>query len=78
MAELTEAGLKTLVTGATMVLGGMVPAFSIGWLTRHAMEALGRNPEAESAIRMNMILGIVFCEAIAIYALVVALLIKFV
>ncbi|MFP6800136.1 MAG: ATP synthase F0 subunit C, partial [Pseudomonas sp.] len=32
-----------------------------------AMEALGRNPEAENAIRTNMILGIAFCEAIAIY-----------
>jgi F-type H+-transporting ATPase subunit c len=42
------------------------------------MEALGRNPEAEPAIRGNLILAIAFAEAIAIYALVVALIIKFV
>ncbi len=42
------------------------------------MEAIGRNPEAESVIRTNMILGIVFAEAIAIYALVIALIVKFV
>ena len=37
-----------------------------------------RIAEAEPLIRTNMILGIVFAEAISIYALVVALLIKFV
>ena len=42
------------------------------------MQALGRNPEAEPVIRLNMILGLAFAEAIAIYALVVALIIKFV
>ena len=42
------------------------------------MNSLGRNPEAEPAIRLNMILGMGFTEAIAIYALVVALIIKFV
>ena len=43
-----------------------------------AMEALGRNPEAQPVIQTNMILGIAFAEAIAIYALVVAVMIGFV
>jgi F-type H+-transporting ATPase subunit c len=42
------------------------------------MEALGRNPEAESAVSTNLIVALAFTEAIAIYALVVALAIKFV
>ena len=42
------------------------------------MEAIGRNPEAADIVRTNMILGMAFAEAIAIYALVVALIIKFV
>ena len=42
------------------------------------MEALGRNPEAQPVITTNMILGIAFAEAIAIYALVVAVMIGFV
>jgi F-type H+-transporting ATPase subunit c len=42
------------------------------------MEAMGRNPEASGDIRTNMILAIVFAESVAIYALVVALLLKFV
>ena len=42
------------------------------------MESLGRNPEAAGPIRQNMILAIAFAEAIAIYALVVAVIIIFV
>ena len=44
----------------------------------HYLLALGRNPEAENAIRVNMILGIAFAEAIAIYALIVGIIIAFV
>jgi F-type H+-transporting ATPase subunit c len=43
-----------------------------------ALEALGRNPEARDAIFVPLILGLAFTEAIGIYALVVALIIKFV
>ena len=50
----------------------------IGILAAKAMEALGRNPEAAGQIQQNMILAIAFAEAIAIYALVVAIIIKFV
>jgi len=42
------------------------------------LEAIGRNPEAASKIQTNMILGVAFAEAIAIYSLVVALILKFV
>ena len=41
------------------------------------MEAIGRNPEAAGKIQTSMILAMAFTEAIAIYALVVALLLKF-
>jgi F-type H+-transporting ATPase subunit c len=47
-------------------------------LAAKAMESLGRNPEAAGPIQTNMILAIAFTEAIAIYALVVAVIIKFV
>ena len=43
-----------------------------------AMEALGRNPEAADKIFTPLILSLAFTEAIGIYALVVALIIKFV
>ena len=66
------------MTGVTVALGGAMPALAIGLLTAKAMEAIGRNPEAASEIRTSMILGVAFAEAIAIYALVAALIIKFV
>lgn len=69
---------RLLAPGLTIAIGGMVPSFAIGWLASRAMNALGRNPEASGAITTSMILSIAFCEAIAIYALVVALILKFV
>ena len=66
--------------GAALVIavGGFAPALAIGRIVGSAMEALGRNPEAQPAIQTNMILGVAFAEAIAIYALVVAIMIGFV
>ncbi len=69
---------KIIAIAAIMTLGTAIPAFSIGWLASKAMEAMGRNPEASSKIQTAMILAIAFAEAIAIYALVTALIIKFV
>ena len=71
-------GVRNLASALAIGLGSFGPAIGIGLLVSRAMEALGRNPEAEPAIRINMILGMGFTEAIAIYALVVALIIKFV
>jgi F-type H+-transporting ATPase subunit c len=61
-----------------MALGGIGPAIAIGMLVSKGLEAIGRNPEAASKVQTNMILGMAFAEAIAIYALVVALILKFV
>lgn len=69
---------KLLAIGAIMAIGITGPAISIGWLASRAMEAIGRNPEASGKIQTAMILAIAFAEAIAIYALVVALILKFV
>jgi len=68
----------TLMAGLTVALGSMVPALAIGLMAKAGLEATGRNPEAASEIRTSMILGIAFAEAIAIYCLVTALIIKFV
>ena len=53
-------------------------AKSIDKLAGKAMEAIGRNPEATGPVQQNMILGLAFAEAIAIYALVIAIIILFV
>ena len=67
-----------LVAGLAIAIGTIAPALSIGRFAAAAMEALGRNPEAERGISTNLIVALAFTEAIAIYALVVALAIKFV
>mgnify|MGYP001306927094 CR=1 FL=1 len=70
--------VQLIAAGATIVVGGIAPAIAIGKMASKAMEAIGRNPEAASKIQTNLILAIAFAEAIAIYALVVALIIKFI
>ena len=70
--------VKNIAAGLTIAIGGMVPALAIGRLAAEAMRALGRNPEAAGSVSSNLIVAIAFAEAIAIYALVVALAIKFV
>ncbi len=70
--------LQDMAAGLAIGLGALGPGLGIGFLAGKAMEALGRNPEARAPIQVNMILGIAFAEAIAIYALVVAIMIKFV
>ena len=69
--------LTTLAAGLAIGLGSLGPGLGIGILAGKAMEALGRNPEAQGAIQQNMILAIAFAEAIALYALVVAIIIFF-
>ncbi|MFA6039184.1 MAG: ATP synthase F0 subunit C [Candidatus Peribacteraceae bacterium] len=69
---------KNFFVAMTMVFGSMMPALAIGWISSKAMEAIGRNPEAASKIQTALVLTVAFAEAIAIYSLVVALIIKFV
>ncbi|MDD3498178.1 MAG: ATP synthase F0 subunit C [Candidatus Moranbacteria bacterium] len=69
---------KALGAALAMGLGAIGPGIGIGILAAKALEAIGRNPEAASKIQTIMILAIAFTEAIAIYALVIALIIKFV
>ena len=61
-----------------IAVGGIGPALGIGMGVRGAMDAIGRNPEAENAVRTTMIIGLGLAEAIAIYCLVIALIILFV
>ena len=61
-----------------ITLGSIAPAIAIGWIGSKGADAIGRNPEAAPRIQTAMILAIAFAEAIAIYALVVALVLKFV
>jgi F-type H+-transporting ATPase subunit c len=78
LLEFTDDGLKFIGAGLAIGIGGLAPALAIGMMAAKAMEAIGRNPEAQPVIQGSMILAIVFAEAIAIYALVVAIMIGFI
>jgi F-type H+-transporting ATPase subunit c len=68
---------QLIVPGITIALGVLGPAFAIGKIGAEALKAISRNPEASSKIQTAMILAIAFAEAIAIYVLVIALILKF-
>ena len=58
-------------------LGAIGPGIGIGLVAGPALSAMGRNPDAAGTIQSNMLIAIVFAEAVAIYALVIALVIFF-
>jgi F-type H+-transporting ATPase subunit c len=64
-AGLAAIGVAGAGAGIDIVVGG-------------AVQAMGRNPDFTPTIQTNMILGIAFSEAVAIYALAIALIILFV
>jgi len=70
--------IKLLAAGLAMGLGAIGPGIGVGLVALGALQAIGRNPEARGPIMTNMILGIAFAEAVAIYALVVAVVLIFV
>ena len=70
--------VRLLATAGAIAIGAIGPAIAIGLIGSRAADAIGRNPEAAPKIQTAMILAIAFAEAVAIYALVVALIIKFV
>lgn len=69
---------QQLAMALAIGLGAIGPGIGIGIAAGQAFSAIGRNPEAAPVIQTNLILGLAFAEAIAIYALLVALLIRFV
>ena len=59
-------------SAVAIAIGAIGPALSIGMIGAKAMEAIGRNPEAQGKILPAMLLALAFAEAIAIYALLIA------
>ena len=70
-------GLAAIGAGIA-VLAGLGSDVGEGNIAAHAMDAIGRNPEAVGVIRSNMILGIALAETTGIYGFAIAFLIIFV
>jgi ATP synthase F0 subunit c len=76
-ATAIAGGLKLVGAGLAMT-GAIGAGAGVGIVVGGAVQGIARNPDAAGQITTNMILGIAFAEAVAIYALVVALIILFV
>jgi F-type H+-transporting ATPase subunit c len=70
--------MKLIAAAVAIGAGALGPGLGIGMLGYGAMQALGRNPEARGPIMTNMMIAIGFAEAIAIYALIVAIMLIFI
>lgn len=69
---------KTLAMAVAVGFGMIGPGIGVGLVAASALEAIGRNPDAAGKIQPLMFTGIVFAEALAIFALVVGFIVKFV
>lgn len=70
--------MEQLAFGLTYALPAFGAALGAGLVGSAALNAAGRNPEKVGDIRTLMILGISFIDALAIIAIIVAIIAKFI
>ena len=74
-----DIGRGLIAVGAGLaVMTGMMTGAGQGYAAGKAVEAVGRNPEAEGKIRSMLILGAAIAETCAIYGMLIAFLVMFV
>jgi len=78
VAQLFADSIRMVAAGLAIGLGAIGPGIGVGIVGLGALQAIGRNPEARGPIMTNMILAIAFAEAVAIYALIIAIIMVFV
>jgi F-type H+-transporting ATPase subunit c len=69
-------GLVAIGAGIA-ALTGLGAAIAMGLIVSKSVESIARQPEAAGAIRMNMLLGLVFAETTALFGMVVGILLIF-
>lgn len=74
---MTDEGLRLIAAALAVGLGAVGPGVGAGLIFSGALQAMGRNPEAEGTLRTYMFLGFALTEALFIFALVISLLIAF-
>lgn len=77
VARAASQGWAWFGAAFAIAVGTIGPGLALGNGVGKAMEAIGRNPEAEPRIKNNMIVGLAFTEALSIYALLIALVLAF-
>lgn len=74
---MTDLGLVAIGAGIA-ILAGLGTGIGEGIAASKAVEAVGKNPDAEGKIRTMMIMGIALTETVAIYGMLISFLIIFV
>lgn len=71
-------GIGLVAIGAGLaVMTGMMTGIGQGFAAGKAVEAVGKNPEAEGKIRTTLILGCALAETCSIYGMLIAFVIIF-
>jgi F-type H+-transporting ATPase subunit c len=70
--------MEELAFGLTYAIPAAFAALGAGIVANGALNAAGRNPEKVGEFRTLMILGISFVDALAIIAIIVAIIAKFI
>lgn len=68
--------LAHLAAGLAIALGMLGPGLGLGNAVGKAVEAIGRNPEAQPKIQGTMVLGLAFIEFLGLLVFVVAFLLQ--
>ncbi len=68
---------SALGAGLSIGLGALGVGVGIGIASSKALEGMARQPDAEPKIVRNLLISIVFMEAVAIYCLVISLILLF-
>lgn len=69
--------VSTVIAALAIAIGTIGPAFAMGRVISHALDALARQPEAEKSIMKILFIGLAMIGLLAIYCLVVVLIILF-
>ena len=72
-----ELEAAKMIGAGLAVIGVIGPGIGIGWIFASFIIAVGRNPAARGEVFTMTMLGFALVEAIALFALVVALIIIF-
>jgi len=69
--------LSLFVAGIAIAFGTLGTGLGMGNGLNGAVNAVGRNPEAQGKILLTMMVGLAMIESLAIYALVIALIVLY-
>ena len=69
--------VSLLVAGLAICFGTFGTGLGMGNGLNGAVNAVGRNPEAQGKILLTMMVGLAMIESLAIYALVIALIVLY-